>query len=94
MAIQNAVHRIHLSDAPPSTLMTGSSTLAMLGIADLMRGPPRDRRAVVRARFGRLSIAIATFALGCGLAAGGICPWGHVVLRGAAYRRGGCVVCI
>jgi uncharacterized membrane protein YoaK (UPF0700 family) len=71
MAIQNAVHRIHLSDAPPSTLMTGSSTLAMLGIADLMRGPPRDRRAVVRARFGRLSIAIATFALGCGLAAGG-----------------------
>jgi uncharacterized membrane protein YoaK (UPF0700 family) len=76
MAIQNAVHRIHLSDAPPSTLMTGSSTQAMLDIADLMRGLPRDRRAAVRARLGRLSIAIATFALGCGLAAGGYALWG------------------
>jgi len=76
MAIQNAVHRIHLSDAPPSTLMTGSSTLAMLDIADLMRGLPRDRRAAVRARLGRLCIAIAAFALGCGLAAGGYAFWG------------------
>lgn len=70
MAIQNGLHRIHLPDAPPSTLMTGSSTQAMLDIADMVRGVPDDRRATVRARLTRLSIAILAFALGCAAAAG------------------------
>jgi uncharacterized membrane protein YoaK (UPF0700 family) len=69
MAIQNAVHRIHLPDAPPSTLMTGSSTQVMLDVADLIRGIPRDRQSPVRARLGRLVAAIAAFAIGCGFAA-------------------------
>jgi uncharacterized membrane protein YoaK (UPF0700 family) len=76
MAIQNAAHRIHLSDAPPSTLMTGSSTQVMIDIADLIRGLPSDRRDQVRARLGKLSSAILAFALGCGLAAGGYVVWG------------------
>jgi uncharacterized membrane protein YoaK (UPF0700 family) len=70
MAIQNGLHRVHLPDAPPSTLMTGSSTQAMLDIADFIRGLPDDRRPAVRARLARLSIAIVAFAIGCGLAAG------------------------
>jgi uncharacterized membrane protein YoaK (UPF0700 family) len=34
MAIQNAVHRVHLASSPPSTLMTGTTTQIMLDIAD------------------------------------------------------------
>jgi uncharacterized membrane protein YoaK (UPF0700 family) len=30
MAIQNATHRIHLGSAPPSTLMTGTTTQIMI----------------------------------------------------------------
>ena len=71
MAIQNGLQRIHLADAPPSTLMTGSSTQAMLDIAAMIRGVPDARRAAVRARLARLSTAILTFALGCAAAAGG-----------------------
>jgi len=70
MAVQNGLHRIHLPEAPPSTLMTGSSTQAMLDVADMMRGVPNDRRAAVRARLAKLSIAILAFALGCAAAAG------------------------
>jgi uncharacterized membrane protein YoaK (UPF0700 family) len=76
MAIQNAVHRTHLPDAPPTTLMTGSSTQIMLDVADLIRGLPMDRRNQVRARLGKLSSAVLAFALGCGLAAGGYVVWG------------------
>src|ERR1700760_2003021 len=35
MAIQNAVHRIYLGSAPPSTLMTGTTTQIMIDLADL-----------------------------------------------------------
>src|ERR1700722_8196303 len=34
MAIQNAVHRVHLGSDPPSPLMTGTSTQVMLDLAD------------------------------------------------------------
>src|SRR5262249_41417751 len=66
MAIQNAVHRIYLSDAPPSTLMTGTSTQMMVDIADFIRGLPRDRRPQVEARLRKLVFAVLAFALGCG----------------------------
>src|SRR5262249_51447331 len=38
MAIQNAVHRVHMAKSPPTTLMTGTSTQMMLDIADLIEG--------------------------------------------------------
>ncbi len=76
MAVQNAVHYTHLSDTPPSTLMTGSSTQIMLDVADLIDGVPADRRVQIRARLGKLSSAILAFVLGCGLAAGGYVFWG------------------
>jgi uncharacterized membrane protein YoaK (UPF0700 family) len=94
MAIQNGLHRIHLADAPPSTLMTGSSTQAMLDIADMIRGVPDDRRAAVRARLARLSIAILVFALGCAAAAGGFVVLGMwcfavpPIIAAAAFAAG------
>ena len=67
MAVQNAAHRAHLPDAPPSTLMTGTTTQIMIDLADLLRGLPTGHPA--RARIRRMSVAVATFALGCALAA-------------------------
>jgi uncharacterized membrane protein YoaK (UPF0700 family) len=67
MAIQNAVHRVHLSSAPPSTLMTGTTTQVMLDIAD--RIYPRQGAQVQRARLIQMSINVVVFATGCGVAA-------------------------
>ncbi|MFK4727328.1 hypothetical protein ABIE89_008428 [Bradyrhizobium niftali] len=36
MAIQNAVHRVYLGSAPPSTLMTGTTTQIMIDLADII----------------------------------------------------------
>ncbi|CAM5215172.1 hypothetical protein CDEF62S_03197 [Castellaniella defragrans] len=69
MAIQNAAHRVHLGSAPPSTLMTGTTTQIMVDLACLLRGTSKDPAEVSRARLGRLSVAVLSFALGCGLAA-------------------------
>src|SRR5579864_1077981 len=38
MAIQNAVHRAHLPNAPPSTIMTGTTTQVMMDLGDLIEG--------------------------------------------------------
>lgn len=67
MAVQNAAHRAYLPDAPPSTLMTGTTTQIMIDFADLLRGLPPGHPA--RARIRRMSVAVATFAFGCALAA-------------------------
>jgi len=69
MAIQNGAQRIHLPQIPPSTLMTGSTTQAMLDLADLVAGVPGDQAAVVKARLLRLATSILSFAAGCGAAA-------------------------
>ncbi|HET6980773.1 MAG TPA: YoaK family protein [Myxococcaceae bacterium] len=70
MAIQNAAHRIHLPKTPPSTLMTGTSTQIMIDIADLVTGRlTPDARAVILARLRMMSASVASFALGCGMAA-------------------------
>lgn len=71
MAIQNAVQRVHLSKAPPTTIMTGNSTQMMLDVADLIRGsvPVESRPATVE-RVRTLAASIGTFALGCVAAAG------------------------
>jgi uncharacterized membrane protein YoaK (UPF0700 family) len=69
MAIQNAVHRVHSAGAPPTTLMTGTSTQIMLDLADLVSGQGAVEHGVLKARLARFSAAVAAFALGCGLAA-------------------------
>ncbi len=69
MAIQNAVHRVHLSAAPPSTLMTGTTTQIMLDIGDLLGGAAPEVRAGVVSRLRRMAAAVAVFAAGCAAAA-------------------------
>ncbi|OWJ68959.1 YoaK family protein [Inquilinus limosus] len=69
MAIQNAVHRIHLASAPPTTLMTGTTTQIMIDLADLLHGVAPDAAGAARSRLARMSAAVIAFALGCGAAA-------------------------
>jgi uncharacterized membrane protein YoaK (UPF0700 family) len=64
MAIQNAAHRIHLGAAPPSTLMTGTTTQIMIDIADMIRGVPGVARDAIRSRLRRMCVAVASFAAG------------------------------
>src|ERR1700722_4131796 len=70
MAVQNAVQRVHYSSLPPTTLMTGNTTQAVLDGVDLLRGTPGVDAGAVRARFGRILWSISCFALGCAVAAG------------------------
>lgn len=69
MAVQNAAHRIHLGSAPPSTLMTGTTTQIMIDVANVLHGTSKEAQNTVKTRLGRLIVAVAAFALGCGLAA-------------------------
>jgi uncharacterized membrane protein YoaK (UPF0700 family) len=70
MAIQNAVHRIHLGSAPPTTLMTGTTTQVMVDLADLLRGEQApEEAAAARTRMRRMALAVAWFAAGCAAAA-------------------------
>ena len=69
MAIQNAAHRIHLGAAPPSTLMTGTTTQIMIDLADLIQAPRPDNAERPGARLLRMSANIAVFAIGCAAAA-------------------------
>jgi uncharacterized membrane protein YoaK (UPF0700 family) len=66
MAIQNAANRIHLGTAPPTTIMTGTTTQIMIDIADMIRGVPGPgaARDVVGSRLRRMCVAVASFALG------------------------------
>lgn len=70
MAIQNAASRIHLASAPPTTLMTGSTTQIMIDIADLVRGLEGDANLAAKARVSKMFANVAAFAVGC--AAGAI----------------------
>ena len=69
MAIQNAAHRIHLGAAPPSTLMTGTTTQMMIDVADSFRESSSDVRAARTARLLRMAVSVAAFAIGCAAAA-------------------------
>jgi len=67
MAVQNAAQRLYLGAAPPTTIMTGNVTQAMIDVVDLLRGlPPADP---VRRRLGHMSANILGFAIGCAGAA-------------------------
>ena len=68
MALQNAVHRVHLPSTPPSTVMTGTTTQLMLDVTDWLAGP-RPVPAALRQRIRDLLTAVLTFAIGCGVAA-------------------------
>ena len=67
MAIQNAVHRVHLASSPPSTLMTGTTTQVMLDIADKIY--PREGADAPPARLVQMATNVVVFAVGCGAAA-------------------------
>jgi len=69
MAIQNAVQRVHFAAIPPTTLMTGNTTQAVLDAIDLLRPPPASDQAAIRARFARTLRGILWFAAGCAAAA-------------------------
>ncbi len=69
MAIQNAVQRVHLAHIPPTTLMTGNTTQAVLDAVDLLRGTPVTDAAAIRARFSRTVRGIFWFAAGCAVSA-------------------------
>jgi len=70
MAIQNAATRVHLPKHPPTTIMTGTSTQLMLDIADLAGGTlTSEARAIVLPRLRSMGLAVASFALGCAVAA-------------------------
>jgi uncharacterized membrane protein YoaK (UPF0700 family) len=69
MALQNAVHRVHLPNLPPTTLMTGSTTQVTMDAVDLLAGADPEHAAAIRTRFGRLSLSILYFAAGCASAA-------------------------
>jgi len=64
MAIQNAAHRIHFGSAPPTTLMTGTTTQIMIDVADMIRGAPGVARDAIRPRLRRMCVAVASFAAG------------------------------
>jgi uncharacterized membrane protein YoaK (UPF0700 family) len=89
MALQNAVQRVHLSNLPPTTLMTGSTTQATIDAIDMLVGTDPDHAAAIRTRFGRLSLSILYFAAGCAASATlywlvGFWCLGLAVLVGAA----------
>lgn len=69
MAVQNAVHRLHLASAPPSTLMTGTTTQLMIDVSDLLQGMPPERRMAALARMRSMCIAVTCFAVGAAGAA-------------------------
>jgi uncharacterized membrane protein YoaK (UPF0700 family) len=69
MAIQNAIHRIHMGALPPTTIMTGNTIQIMIDLADLMRGVPAAARETIRLRLSRMSSSVTAFAFGCAAAA-------------------------
>ena len=68
MAVQNAFHRIHLGSAPPSTIMTGTTTQVMIDLADRIH-EPKGIEGRSSSRLVQMSTAILLFAVGCAAAA-------------------------
>jgi uncharacterized membrane protein YoaK (UPF0700 family) len=68
MAMQNALHRVHLGTTPPSTIMTGTTTQVMIDLADRIH-----RRAASEsqppARLAQMATSVLIFATGCAAAA-------------------------
>jgi uncharacterized membrane protein YoaK (UPF0700 family) len=64
MAIQNAANRINLSAAPPTTIMTGTTTQMMIDIADMIHDVPGVAHEASKSRLRRMGVAVAGFAFG------------------------------
>ncbi|MGY3609442.1 MULTISPECIES: YoaK family protein [unclassified Bradyrhizobium] len=69
MAIQNAVHRVYLGSAPPSTLMTGTTTQIMIDLADMIYARDNVPAGQIRSRVAIMSKNVIIFAVGCAAAA-------------------------
>jgi uncharacterized membrane protein YoaK (UPF0700 family) len=69
MAIQNAVHRVYLGSAPPSTLMTGTTTQIMIDLADMIYARDNVAAGQIRSRVAMMSKNVIVFAVGCAAAA-------------------------
>jgi uncharacterized membrane protein YoaK (UPF0700 family) len=67
MAVQNAVQRLYLGAMPPTTIMTGNTTQAMIDVVDLLRGMATADPA--RRRLANMAANILGFAIGCATAA-------------------------
>jgi uncharacterized membrane protein YoaK (UPF0700 family) len=64
MAVQNALHRIHLGSVPPSTLMTGTTTQIMIGVADLIYADPAMQMRSA-SKLGLMSLNVLIFGCSC-----------------------------
>ncbi|WP_028749671.1 YoaK family protein [Rhizobium mesoamericanum] len=69
MAVQNALHRVHLTKSPPSTLMTGTTTQIMLDLAEIVAADKGESSAVALGRVKKMAVAVLVFAIGCACAA-------------------------
>jgi uncharacterized membrane protein YoaK (UPF0700 family) len=69
MAIQNALHRVHLAAFPPATIMTGNTTQLVLDAVDVGLIRTGDDLAVLRGRLARTAAVVGCFAGGCVAAA-------------------------
>jgi uncharacterized membrane protein YoaK (UPF0700 family) len=69
MAIQNAAHRAHLASAPPSTIMTATTTQIMMDLGDVMQGLALEKARATRARLTQMMVSVLAFAVGCTLGA-------------------------
>lgn len=69
MALQNALHRTHLTDAPPSTVMTGTITQLLLDATHVWKPHPGADHGQVRTRLRRFGLFLASFVAGCAVAA-------------------------
>jgi uncharacterized membrane protein YoaK (UPF0700 family) len=69
MAIQNAAHRVHLASAPPSTIMTGTTTQIMMDLGDVMHGLAPEKTKATRERLTQMTMSVLAFAVGCTLGA-------------------------
>jgi uncharacterized membrane protein YoaK (UPF0700 family) len=69
MAIQNAAHRVHFASAPPSTIMTGTTTQIMIDLGDVIHGLTPDKAAATHERLRHMSLSVLAFATGCALGA-------------------------
>ena len=68
MAVQNAVHHVHLGGAPPSTVLTGTTTQVMLDLGDRICAR-RGAESEPDSRLALMAATIVVFAIGCGGAA-------------------------
>ena len=69
MAIQNAAQRVHYASIPPTTLMTGNTTQAVIDAVDIMSGAAASTSTNILERFGRTIRSVIWFAVGCALSA-------------------------